>query len=417
MHRWAIRYLFAPAGCQHEGEAAGVTEIATGMRVLTVVGDPNQINTWSNTPYFFLQAGKQRKFLDRGLPLQPRKLRFQRLLWNLLRWMRTGETGGFQYSPTFLQQLFAQAELDPGPVEIISHFQLLPPAPWSEHWSVSYYIDATLQQLFEGYGFAAKVGRSVQQAALEQERQNYGNAQRVICMSAWAAQSVVEAYGIPPSKVHVIPGGANLDEQALLTTTLTTAELSSKSYTLTPLRLGFVGKDWQRKGLPFLLQVAEVLHDRAIPVEVIVVGPSIQELPSHPLMRTVGFIDKAQNLQQYVALVRSFHFGCLFSSAEAFGISNLECLRLGVPVLASRVGGIPATVPAGLGILFEPDAAAIEVADRLESFVRHPDTYAQLRDRVAARAADMTWDRTVSKFIQLWQGSEEFSYDAIPLHS
>ena len=53
-------------------------------------------------------------------------------------------------------------------------------------------------------------------------------------------------------------------------------------------------------------------------------------------------------------LVRSFHFGCLFSSAEAYGIANLECLRLGVPVLASRVGGIPDTVRDGLAYLFEP---------------------------------------------------------------
>ena len=56
-------------------------------------------------------------------------------------------------------------------------------------------------------------------------------------------------------------------------------------------------------------------------------------------------------------MIRSWHFGCLFSSAEAYGISNLECLRLGVPVLARRVGGIPDTVPEGLGLSLRPRRA------------------------------------------------------------
>lgn len=376
------------------------------QRLLTVVGDPNQINTWSNIPYFFLKAGQRAGFLDSGLPLHPEKLRLQRLIWNGWQWLQTREIGGFQYSPFFLKHLFAQAPLGEDDIEIISHFQLLPPAPWSNRWVVNYYIDATLQQLFETYGLAAKVGRSRQQAALQQEQRNYANAKRIICMSHWAANSVVETYGIAPSKVHVIPGGANLDEAVLRST----VDSSASGNSLSPLRLGFVGKDWQRKGLPYLLQVAERLHDRAIPVEVIVVGPPIQSLPPHPLIRAIGFIDKAAHLQEYTNLVRSFHFGCLFSSAEAFGISNLECLRLGVPVLAHRVGGIPATVPDGLGFLFEPDSPPDRVADVLAAFVEHPTRYQHLRDRVATRTQEFSWQHTVQNFIRVWQGSEEFAY-------
>ena len=77
--------------------------------------------------------------------------------------------------------------------------------------------------------------------------------------------------------------------------------------------------------------------------------------------------------------MRSFHFGCLFSSAEAYGIANLECLRLGVPVLASRVGGIPDTLRDGLGYLFEPGCPPHEIADLLQSFVRDPAAYHALR--------------------------------------
>ena len=381
-------------------------------RYLTLVGDPNQVNTWSNIPYFFLLAGQSEGFLDIGLPLQPQKLRIQRWIWNLNSWLQRGETGGFQYSSFFLNRLFSQVSLNGEPVEFISHFPLLPPAPWETDWIVNYYIDATLHQNFEDYGLADKVGQTVQKAALEQEQKNYEKAQRIVCMSHSAAQSVVTNYSISSSKVHVIPGGTNFKEN-----TLPTAEqlLADPIPSLDPLRLGFIGKDWRRKGLSYALQIAETLHSREIAVEVMAIGPSIQELSPHPLIKPLGFIDKAQELPRFIQLVRSFHFGCLFSSAEAFGISNLECLRLGIPVLASNVGGIPDTVPEGLGFLIEPESPPQEVADLLERFVQKPSTYSKLRRQVAARAGEFTWQQTVKKFQRVWQGSKDFCYDAIAI--
>jgi glycosyltransferase involved in cell wall biosynthesis len=375
-------------------------------RVLAVVGDPNDINTWSNIPYFFLQAGQAAGFLHQGLPLQPQKLKVQRLLWNGWQQLTTGHHGGFQYSAPFRRQLFAQIPLDPGPLEIISHFPLLPPRPWSPHWRVTYYLDATTCQVFGDYGLGNQVSPTMRQIALEQERLHYQQADRIVCMSPWAAYSVVTDYGIPAHKVHVIPGGANLDEAAL-----PAIFPPDTPPPLQPLRLGFVGKDWQRKGLPFLLCIADALRQRQIEVEVIVAGPPAQELPAHPALRSVGFIDKRHHLADYVALVQSFHFGCLFSEAEAFGISNLECLRLGIPVLAHRVGGIPATVPDGLGHLFPLGTSPQVVADCLAAYLHRPETYQALRKRVAQQAPNASWQTTIQKFIQLWAGSPDFAYD------
>jgi glycosyltransferase involved in cell wall biosynthesis len=378
------------------------------QRILTVIGDPNQINTWSNTPYFFLKASQKVGFLDTGLSLKPEKLKTQRLIWNFLQWVQSREKGGFQYTPTFLKQLFYQVQLSTDNIEFISHFPLLPPRPWNNNWKVNYYIDATSKQVFEDYGLATRVGSKIREAAIKQEQENYLQAQRIFCMSRWAAKSVVEDYQISPSKVYVIPGGANLDEKALQATENTPNIILP----LNPLRLGFIGKDWQRKGLPYLLQVAEVLDNRGIAVEVIVIGPASQGLPQHHLLKPVGFIDKSKDIQKFTKIVRSFHFGSLFSSAEAFGISNLECLRLGVPVIASHVGGIPDTVPKGLGFLFAPDSPPKIVADVLEGFVNNPSSYYKLRQEIVSRAKEFTWQQTIANFIQVWHGSKEFLYAA-----
>lgn len=377
------------------------------QRVLTLVGDPNQINTWSNIPYFFLKAGQTAGFLQSGLPLHPEKLTLQRLLWNGWQYLTTTHRGGFQYSAACLNRLFAQVDLGDRPTDIISHFPLLPPMPWPSSWSVSYYLDATTRQIFEDYGLAAQVSPNIQRAALQQETIHFQACDRIICMSPWAAQSVVNDYGIAPAKVHVIPGGANLDESALPSPLKAPSTLPP----LRPLRLGFVGKDWARKGLPYLLQVADALLQDGWPVEVVVVGPSTQDLPPHPAIRGMGFINKSTHLADYVQLVQTFHFGCLFSTAEAFGISNLECLRLGVPAIAHRVGGIPATLPEGLGHLFSPGTPPQEVAHVLAAYLQNPERYADLRQRVAARAEEFSWHHTVRNFIQLWHGSNAFSYE------
>jgi glycosyltransferase involved in cell wall biosynthesis len=374
-------------------------------RLFTLIGDPHDVTLRGGSAYFFLQAAQQVGFALEGVPLCPASLQRLRWVWNGLKLVTTGRPGGFQYSPLFLHRLLAQARLDPQqPLEFISRFPLLP-AP-SPQWQVSYHIDATLRQNFDDYGIRQRVGPTVCQAAIAQEQANYRAARYVICMSRWAARSVVQDYGIDPQTVQIIGAGANLDEAQLQRLDLSLDPVD----TVQPLRLGFVGKDWQRKGLPYVLAVADALARRQVSVEVAVIGVAADHLPPHPALRSLGFISKAQGMEAFVAAVRSFHFGCLFSTTEALGISNLECLRLGVPVLARRVGGIPETVPEGLGHLFNPEDPPEAVAAVLASYVTQPETYWRLRQRVRDRAGTFTWQAIAQQFLALWDGSQAFQY-------
>jgi glycosyltransferase involved in cell wall biosynthesis len=373
------------------------------VRVLTCIGDATSIHTWSSTPYFLLHAGKRAGFLDEGWRLDPERLRWRRLMWNAWRVVRGGERGGFQYSRYFLRRMLMQTRSSGESMEVVSHFPLFPPLECNRAL-VSFYIDATLAQNFEDYGGGARVGSRMIDDALAREREHYRTAERIVCMSHWAARSVVERYGIAPDKVSVVPGGANLDDDRITVTPPTTI------VPLRPLRLGFVGKDWRRKGLPFLLEVAEILAARDIPVEVVAAGFAPEYGPRHRLLRAVGFIDKHREMERFVDLVRSFHFGCLFSSAEASPRSNLECLRLGIPVLARDTGGIADTLPEGLGHLFQADAMPDAVAAVLEAYVREPESYHLLRSRLAARAAEFSWAHAVRQLARIWEGGTECSY-------
>ncbi|CAA2142093.1 glycosyltransferase family 4 protein [Hyphomicrobium sp. ghe19] len=375
------------------------------MRILTCLGDATSIDTWSNTPFFLLEAGKIAGFLDDGWRLDTSVLRYHRLAWNAARTMQRLEMGGFQYSPSFLRRLMAQVEpIDPF-AEIISHFPLFPPVE-SGLCRMSYYIDATLAQNFRDYGLAGRggVGKSMVADAIARERDQYEAAERIVCMSAWAARSVVEHYRIPRRKVYVVAPGANLQLDC------DGSFAPSLAGPLFPVRLGFLGKDWKRKNLQFVLEIADVLHARRIPVEIVAAGFDPNAGPRHHLMKAMGFIDKRHDMEKIARLIRSCHFTCLFSNAEALGISNRESLQLGVPVLARDVGGIPDSIPEGCGYLFDRAAPAGDIADTIQSYVQEPDRYWALREAVAGRSQEFTWAAAVQKLQAIWSGSDRHAY-------
>ncbi|MCP9820640.1 glycosyltransferase family 4 protein [Synechococcus sp. Cruz-9H2] len=366
-------------------------------RYLLCNGDANDLATWSSTPYFLLQAGQRSGLLAGGLALQPERLRRRRRLWNLAQWLRCGRPGGFQYSRSFTRVLLAEAQLPPDqPLALLSHFPLLPPCPWPEAWRVEFYIDATTRQVLDDYGSGSRIAPAFQRQVLERERQAYQAAGSVIAMSQWAADSVISDYGIYPAKVDVVPGGANLDEtQLALHSPVATPPFPSLEH---PLRLGFLGKDWQRKGGPFLLEVCEALAAKGLPAVVRAIGPQLDALPRHPALQPLGFINKQAETRRFAEELRSWHFGTLFSSAEAFGISNRECLRLGIPVLAHAVGGIPSTLAdGGCGQLFTPHPSAAEVAAWVAKRLTPYEGYLNWRAALALRWREFTWEAAVEQ--------------------
>jgi glycosyltransferase involved in cell wall biosynthesis len=87
--------------------------------------------------------------------------------------------------------------------------------------------------------------------------------------------------------------------------------------------------------------------------------------------------------------------------AEAAGLVNLEAQACGLPVVASRIGGIPEhVVDERTGLLFEPGDSA-DLARQLSRLIKDPD----LRDRLAAAArpwvvAMFSVDRRVPEILE-----------------
>jgi glycosyltransferase involved in cell wall biosynthesis len=377
-----IVFLLAVASITGEGDSE---------RALVAYGDTNSGGTFSGIPYFFLRAGRRIGLFRGGVTLRPQRFRRRRVLWNALRPLTLDRPRGFMYSRAHLNALWADRRSPDGIHEYVSHFQPLPPREVVSE-PVSYYIDATMNQYFEEYG--RSLGRRIKGEALAREKEAYLAARYVVCMSQWCADDVKEFYGISPEKIRVILPGANIDDASV-------PAPATWDGSLAPLRLGFIGIDWERKGGPVLLDVATRLQRMGHPVEVVVIGHEASKLPSHPALRAVGFMDKSCDLPRFVELVRTFHFGCLLSHAEALGISTLECLRLGVPVIGTAVGGIVDTVPKDAGLLVPAERTSERLADELATVLRSPERYARMREAAQNVASEQSWDRAAREFLAL----------------
>jgi glycosyltransferase involved in cell wall biosynthesis len=127
----------------------------------------------------------------------------------------------------------------------------------------------------------------------------------------------------------------------------------------------------------------------------------------------MGFIHKARDLPRFVEVVRSFHFGCLLSHAEALGISTLECLRLGVPVIGTAVGGIVDAVPEDAGLLVPAERTSEHLADELAAVLESPERYARMREAAREVASFQSWDRAALEFLTLLEADSVASADPV----
>lgn len=383
---------------------------ATFRRGIAAVGNSEEIGTWSGIPYHLLQSGLRGGFLSRGLNLNVASLGARRSIWQAGRMLHLQRPRGFQYSSGFLEALnrravneCAKKEL----TEVVSHYQLLSARYLLRHSiETSFYIDTTLQELFRTHAMSAWLNRRILEEAIDRERAEYNAAIRVVTMSSWVTDSVVDIYGVPRERVHTVLPGANLPEDAVRQRLHERGpRIVAESFTRErPMRIGFTGKDWQRKGLPRLVAAVELLNQSGVPARVAVIGHAPEEYKKHRFVIDVGFIDKAADSSSFIGALEKCDLGCAPSHEEPMGIAPLEYLRLGIPVLCTAAGGLKdvclAAGPAS--ILLGKDAEAEEIAAQLQSLARDPERLQKMNDAAWARKEHFSWDRTVRELQHVW---------------
>jgi N-acetyl-alpha-D-glucosaminyl L-malate synthase BshA len=137
----------------------------------------------------------------------------------------------------------------------------------------------------------------------------------------------------------------------------------------------------------------------AVPARLVLVGDGPELSEARRLAKELGVADRVKYLGETPDVARVLSCADVFllpSSQESFGLSALEAMACGVPVVASRVGGIPeVVVDDSTGLLYEVGDVEGMAAGALAILADAPR---RVRMRSAARdrvAATFTTDRVV----------------------
>jgi glycosyltransferase involved in cell wall biosynthesis len=213
----------------------------------------------------------------------------------------------------------------------------------------------------------------------------------VITVSEFSRRELTELAGLNPDKLVVIPGGVSErfgpgGEHDRVTGKLGLA----RPYVLT------VATDDRRKNLPVLARAAAALDK--LGVDLAWAGdsrPYFAQATAAAGVRPLGYIDDGD----LPGLYRGALAFVLPSSYEGFGLTCLEAMACGVPVVAADRAALPETC-GDAALLVDPDDP-VAVADSVVRAATEPELRERLRHAGFRRAAEFTWERAVRETHEL----------------
>jgi glycosyltransferase involved in cell wall biosynthesis len=164
--------------------------------------------------------------------------------------------------------------------------------------------------------------------------------------------------------------------------------------------VGTVANYHPKKDWPNLLRAARLLADRALPLHVCAVGQGPLEADVQALHRELGLAETV-TLTGFRADAVRLMAGCdvfvLGSRWEGLPVALMEASALGLPIVATRVGGIPDVFHDGFDSLLVPPGSPEALAGAVETLARDPARRAALGAAAAQRACDFDVARAVTR--------------------
>jgi glycosyltransferase involved in cell wall biosynthesis len=156
--------------------------------------------------------------------------------------------------------------------------------------------------------------------------------------------------------------------------------------------VGSVGWLTDVKGHRFLLEAAKKVTQTCPDLHIVIVGSGDQHDALRQQARQLGLEASVHLLghrDDIEACLAGFDLFVLPSFNEGMGRALIEAMAAGLPVIATKVGGIPALIEHGVNGLLVPSGDAQALADALRSILEHPDMARRLgeaaRQSIGAR--------------------------------
>jgi len=159
----------------------------------------------------------------------------------------------------------------------------------------------------------------------------------------------------------------------------------------------------EHKGQRVLLEAARLVAARNAGIRVLLVGGGRDESELRTLasdLSNVRFAGWVDNIGDYYAAMDVLAFP---SRYEALGSAILEGMSFGLPVVASRVDGIPEIVRDNVDGFLVPVNDSLALAERILELAADPVLRQRLGEKARARAQQFSVRRMMLQYLDLYR--------------
>ncbi len=244
-------------------------------------------------------------------------------------------------------------------------------------------------------------GHGVNEHVYGIEKRGMELADAVIAVSAFTKSKIVQHYGIRPDKIHVVHNAVEFPEQP--------AAIKNSIRDKVVL---FLGRITIQKGPDWFLYAARKVLDKMPDVKFIMAGSGDMEPMIIHKAAEMGMADKVlfagflrgQEIDQAYKMADLY---VMPSISEPFGITPLEAMRNGTPVLISKQSGVSEVITHCLKADFWD---VNEMANKMISVLQHAPLHEALSENGSQEITSLSWDRPAEKCIGIYKSVAGASY-------
>lgn len=239
-------------------------------------------------------------------------------------------------------------------------------------------------------------GENVNQMVYDIERKGMHAADKVIAVSNYTRNMIINRYSVPAEKVEVVYNGVEFKQPA----DFAAQTLPAKTDKI----VLFLGRITMQKGPEYFLQAAKQVLGKMDNVKFIIAGAGDMLYQSIEMAAGLGIghkvlftrflrgndVDKAYKMADLYVMP---------SVSEPFGITPLEALRHNVPVLISKQSGISEVLSNALKVDFWD---INQMANKIVGVLKHPPLQKTLRDNGYGEIHKFRWEDSAARMNEIY---------------
>ena len=185
----------------------------------------------------------------------------------------------------------------------------------------------------------------------------------------------------------------------------------------------FVGRHIERKGICYLIEAAKYLPKDKFEIRIVGVGDLTEQLKQQAALLDERREMKDERTQSASiiftgklspeALANEYKTANVFTlpaivdhkgDTEGLGVVLIEAMELGLPIIASNVGGIPDVVVDGESGILVPEKDPVALADAFKRLEANPTLIQKLLAGARKRIDEcFTWDGIIERQVEVYK--------------